>query len=459
MIKKDSIKIAFIGAGSFFCQYIMNDLFLDELCDAVKVELCLMDISKKNLELSKNYAVEASALLNKDVTVTSTIEMEKAVDGADFVITAFAVKRYYYWSMDFHIPRRYGSAQVYGENGGPGSMFHFMRNIDPMLNVVRAMERLCPDAWLINLTNPEAKMVDAMGRLTKIKAVGLCHGIVEGQQLISEITGVCEDDLDVAACGLNHFGWYQKIQDKKMGNDLYPLLKEKELKADWLAKWDGFAFPRMLLRTYGLLPYPVTNHIAEYIRWGDRFIASPNMQYFYDPVSEDPWSTGKVPEKVYFADGFTDRTYFSGGYLSEEEEMAKRFAVNKEDIKSSGEYVIPIIKGLTLNAETRLLTVNRINNGKIPGLPDDMAVELPAIVNADGIHTEQMQPLPDAITEMIRLQGTINKMLTEAYLEKSRNKLLQAMLLDPTSPPYHNAVALINEMCERQKEILPELLW
>ena len=100
-----------------------------------------------------------------------------------------------------------------------------------------------------------------------------------------------------------------------------------------------------------------------------------------------------------------------------------------------------------------------LNNGKIPGLPDDMAVELPANVNAKGIHTHQMDPLPDAVTEMIRIQGVIHKLVTEAYTEKSRYKLLQAILLDPTVSTYDASVAMINEMCERQKEILPPMYW
>ena len=454
---KNKVKIAFIGAGSGFCPTTMNDIFLDQRLCTLQLEICLMDISEEYLELSCKYAIEAAKLLKRNPMIWSTTKLEKALEGADFVFTAIEVNRYYYWSMDFHIPRRYGSNQVYGENGGPGGMFHFLRNVGPMLEIAKAMEGLCPDAWLINYTNPEAKLVEAISRLTKIKVVGLCHGIGEGQEFITDMLGIPEEDIEVAACGLNHFGWYQKIRSKKTGEDLYPLLKEKERNAMWLAKWDGFALSRMLLRTYGLLAYPVTNHIGEYIRWADNFIASTNMQFFHDPVTEDPWTTNKLPPLVYFAVGHNEFRYFDNE--ADTNYMKERFSFSPERLKPSAEYGVPIITAITHDITTELLTVNMLNKGKIPGLPEDMAVELPATVDGKGIHARQMDPLPDAVTEMIRIQGIIHKLITEAYMEKSRNKLLQAMLLDPTMSSYQSAVAIINEMCERQKEILPSMYW
>ena len=99
------------------------------------------------------------------------------------------------------------------------------------------------------------------------------------------------------------------------------------------------------------------------------------------------------------------------------------------------------------------------NKGMIPGIQDDMVVELPAYVDGTGIHPEKMNPLPDVITEMIRIQGTIHKLLVEAYTEKSRRKLLQALLIDPNGTSYKNSIELINEMCEKQKDALPEMYW
>jgi len=452
------IKIAFIGSGSAFCPLTVNDILLDEHLKNVKIDLYLMDILEEAVSYSETYAKEVIRKNKRDISVKASTNLDEAVDGADFVITAIEVERYHYWSMDYHVPRRYGSVQVYGENGGPGGMFHFLRNIDPMMHIARTMERLCPDAWLLNYTNPEAKLVDAISRHTKIKVVGLCHGIGEGQYMLSQLLEMPIDDLDVSACGLNHFGWYQSIKNKKTGEDLYPLLREKEKKANWMTEWDGFAFLRILFRTYGLLPYPVSNHVAEYIRWADGFLASPNMQFFHDPITEEPWTTGILPPLVYFATDFADKPYFPPPGVEEEDLMTERFRV-PDELTMSGELGVPIISAMTFDIKTPLISVNLVNNGSIPDLPDDMAVELPADVDAKGIHPRKMDALPTSITEMIRLQGVIHKLITEAYMEKSRNKLLQAILLDPTVSSYNSSVAMINDLCEKQKEILPEMKW
>ena len=458
MPDKKKLKIAFIGSGSGFCVATINDILLDDRLDKIHIDLYLMDVLEEAVDYSETYANKVIKKYNKNINVIGTTSTEKALDGADFVITAIETGRFYYWTMDYHIPRRYGSTQIFGENGGPGGMFHFLRNIKPMHEIALAMERLCPNALLINYTNPEAKLVDAIGRLTKITAVGLCHGIGEGQYMISQLLGIPVEEFDVEACGLNHFGWIQKITCKKTGEDLYPLLKKREREANWLADWDAIALARILLRTYGLLAYPVANHVGEYIRWADAFIAQPNMQFFHDPVSETPWENKKIPTFVYNINHYHDAPFFPEKEGTEKEMMDERFSV-KPKLEFSGEYGVPIISAMTFDEKADLLVVNKKNKGKIPGLPDDMAVELPATVDGKGIHTKQMEPLPDAITSMIATQGVIHKLITEAYIEQSRNKLLQATLLDPTSSSYNSTVAMINELCERQKDILPPMFW
>lgn len=113
--------------------------------------------------------------------------------------------------MDFHIPRRYGFRQVYGENGGPGGMFHTLRNLGPTLHIVHRMEELCPDAWLINYTNPEAKLVEAVCKLTKIHAVGVWHGFDMGVAQIAKMLERKQEELAITGYGLNHFGWITSI--------------------------------------------------------------------------------------------------------------------------------------------------------------------------------------------------------------------------------------------------------
>jgi alpha-galactosidase len=139
------------------------------------------------------------------------------------------------------------------------------------------------------------------------------------------------------------------------------------------------------------------------------------------------------------------------------------FTVNdteeSSDAVQSSEYGVPIIEAIVFNRPTKIGAVNVLNEGYAPNLPNGMAVEIPAIVDGDGIHPQKTSKIPTALASMIATQGAITELLHEAYNEKSRNKLLQAVLLDPTISSYNNAVAMINEMFEAQKEVLPNLRW
>lgn len=460
MKKYEKLKIVMIGAGSCcFCPVTLSDILLSDLINSLPLEVCLMDIDQKALDVSYAFAQKAVEVSGRTLKLWATTNLDDAVRDADFVVTAIEVDRYHYWSMDFHLPRRYGFRQVYGENGGPGGMFHTLRNIGPTLHIARRMEALCPDAWLINYTNPEAKLVEAVNKLTKIHAVGVCHGFEMGVDQIAKLLERRPEELDVTGHGLNHFGWMTSIKEKSTGKDLYPELREKEAGSHWLASWDEVALSRMMMRTYGLYPYPGTNHVGEYIAWSDEFLASTKIQYFFDPVKEHPWNTRKPPRFVYDFCSNPTGIPFSEVDKDKEEEYKECFVIGEQDLTRSREYGIPIIEAIAFNLNRYIPSLNMLNKGQMPSIKADMCVEGPCMVDGEGIHPVSVEPLPVAITAMINQQGAIHQLVIEAYTEQSKNKLLQAMLLDPTISNYNNAVALIDEMCERQKEILPLLHW
>ncbi|WP_374019139.1 alpha-galactosidase [Paenibacillus thiaminolyticus] len=457
------LKVALIGAGSVsFALGALNDLVLSErLKKHADLEIALMDIVEENVKRTHRYATEMFTEYSYPAKIWHTLNLEDAVSGADFVIVAIEVERYFYWSQDFHIPRRYGSKQIYGENGGPGSMFHTLRNLGPMLEIAKTMERVCPEGWLINYTNPEAKLVEAISKLTSIKVVGLCHGLDMGIHQLAEFLEMDSKDIGFEGGGLNHFGFFTKIWDKNTGEDLYPLFHEKEKQANRLAKFEHMALSRTMYRTYGYYPYPGTNHIGEYVSYAEDFYAGLSLQYRYDPIREKLWDPdSRVPEFVYCAGGNNlDQDLFSP-IMTQELWTEQAYVFDKEKVTCSGEYAIPIIEAMFFGEELHLNAVNMQNNGAIQGLPDDMVVETQAVVNKDGIAFKPMTvELPTALIGTIHIQGTIHKLLLEAYVEQSKTKLLQAILLDPQAPTYYQACAMIDEMCERQKDLLPKLEW
>ena len=461
---KNKVKFAFIGAGSkSFCPATVTDILNSERFKSVdNMEICLMDIQRKPLDMSHAYCLEVAKYFKRSPTVNATMNLSEAVDGADFVINAIEKDRFYYWTMDFHIPRTFGFKSVFGENGGPGGMFHYLRNVGPSVEIAKAMEKGCPGAWLLSYTNPEHKLVEAISKLTKTNAVGLCHAEMMGMDQLAKFTGVPRDDIGAIGCGINHLGFFTKIWKKSTGEDLYPLLREKEKEADPLADWDEYAMSRLMFHAFGVWPYPGANHIGEYIGFANNLLASADMQFFYDPAEVDIWKEKMTPEWIYsLSSNPADRPLFSvkkaaGG--DSEAAYNERFTLNGEP-RGSGEYGIPIAESIFFNEPKYIGAVNVLNNGYITNVLDRMCVEVPANVDGDGVHPVVCGALPTAAAAMVSLQGSIHQLLVEAFEEKSRRKLLQALLIDPTVSTYNNAVALINKMFEMQAEALPDMKW
>ncbi|MDW8104304.1 MAG: alpha-galactosidase [Armatimonadota bacterium] len=444
------IKIALVGAGSrSFGPATVRDVLLSKPLTEAGVHLVLMDKVAERLVDVERYCHHVIEHLGVRATVEATTDLRQALDRARFVVCAVEVNRFLYWCQDFHIPRRYGFRQVFGENGGPGGLFHALRNMVSVVEIARTMEQLCPDAWLINYSNPEHKLCEAVSRLTSIQVVGLCHGFFMGLEQIARILEIPAEEIEATACGINHFTWFQTIRHRRTGEDLYPLLRQKEREGDWLSDWHEIGLGRILLRRFGLYPSPAANHYGEYIRWADEFVCS-QLQFFYDPADGQPWQTGRLPEFIYSLTGDpTHRPWKS--------EPVSPPPLEDAPLQPSGELAAPIMESIACGVPHELPAVNVPNRGAIPNLPDETVVEVPARSDASGIHPLQMEPLPEGIAAMLRLQASIHQLLVEAFAEQSKDKLIQAVLLEPTVDSYRNAVQMVDEMLELQREVLPPL--
>lgn len=448
-----AIRIAYVGAGSeTFGVPVVDNVLGSNLLRQAGVNLVLMDINSVHLHDISAYAQAQASHLGTAVRVETTTDLSAALTGADFVISAFEVNRHYYWAQDYHVPRQFGFNQVYGENGEIGGLFHALRNIPPMMEMVRTMERLCPEATLLNFSNPEHKLCEAVNRLSKIRAVGLCPGVYLGREQIAQILERPVQTLDTSACGINHFTWFQHIRDAESGTDLYPALRERDRLGDELSRWHEIGLARILFRRFGLWPSPAANHCAEYLQWSKEFVAN-NMQFFYDPAGGSPWSGGGAPEFVYSI----DRVESARPWIKQPKEKVHGEDEGMDVDAIGAEMAVMIIEGLACDQERVVPSGNVRNNGAIPGIADDTVVEVPITINANGIQPHEMKPLPEAIAATIRLHGSIHKLLVDAYANRSRDTLLQALLLDPTVTDYRRAVEMMNTMIELQKERLPEL--
>lgn len=455
-------KIVIVGAGSrSFGHAMINDVLLSNALCENDVELALFDIDPKALAAARDLAGRNIARLKRaeQVKIATFADLHEALPGADFVISLVERDRYLYWSQDYHIPRKYGFNQVYGENGGPGGAFHGLRNIPLVVEIAQAMEQLCPDATLLNLSNPESRIIDAVSALTKVRAYGFCHGVSMGEDQVADLLDRDRDGIEFVVGGINHYGWFLKITDKRTGQDLYPALRAADRRIAPAYEWRRIGLSRVLFRRIGLWPTPGTDHCGEYLGWAHEFVDN-SLEYIYDPESEPQKTVDEAPEFIYL--GFrstagadpTARKYVDG---DDRERIAPPEPPEDDaPLRPSGEYLTPLMEAVVCDRPVRLESLIVANEGYIPNLPDGQSVEVPAVVNGAGAFPEAVGFLPEFVAATCRLQMSIQKLLMEAYVEKSRPKLIQAILLEPTVNSYKSAIAMVNEFLERQKDALPE---
>ncbi len=453
------IKVVVIGAGSReFSRRMINDLFLDEaLKAAVGIELVLVDIDKGRLESALAYA-KLCAEYTKASHAKISMEMDrrKALEGADFVIVSVAVRRMELWEQDYRVPLSFGFKNVFGENGGPGAMFHALRNFKAILPVCENMEELCPDACLINFTNPEGRILSAILKLTKIKAFGFCHGFHSLHTTAARLLERPLEELDIRTAGLNHFFTYYKMADRKTGENLIPLFERKV--SENIESFD--AFTRHLFEKYGVMGLTSEDHTGEYVSYAHEFMPCRWAFGIESHKVFKGFSAGTDMAYLSWCHGFGDRLddYRASGRGERNEEYASgRRPLDSSYVKFSGELAVPVIGDIVLDRKTWRPAVNAVNSGSyISNLAKDACVELPAVVDASGLHPETVGELPEAFAALIQRQHSIQKILTQAYAERSKRLLLQALLIDPVVDSAKRAEEFLDYMLKLQADYLPE---
>lgn len=421
-----SIKIVIIGAGSVsFGPGTLRDAIQ---CKELKgCQLVLVDLNKESLELVTQLAKRMNEEAGTGLEIKSTTDRLLALPDADFVITSIAIKRDELWKKDFEIPIDYGIKQVLGENGGPGGLSHSLRNIPVILDICRDMESLCPDAWLINFTNPESRMCMAVHKYTRIKTVGLCHGVYMGRDRVAEILEMDPTHVDVKAAGVNHLLWLMDIRDRRNGRDLYPELREKEA----ILQESEDRLTRTMFRHFGFWPSPSDDHIGEYLPYAWEFTGLKG--YDFEAAGQhrkklwadiEQWASGEKP---------------LGTLLT----------------KPSGEKAIQLIVAITENRNEYIEAVNIPNKGCITNLPMDAIVEVPALVSGFGIQGLTMGDLPEGIAALCHTQVSIQKLAVDAAVQGDRKKALQALLIDPVVSSFEAAQKILVDLLEEHHPYIP----
>jgi len=408
-------KIVFIGATSMsFGLSMLRDIFSSDELRGSTLTLVGIDAAA----LSK--MTELAKLLNKKtgagLTIEQTTDRRAALDGASFVVNSTAIDRNRLWKLDWEVPRKYGIRHTLGENGGPGGLMFTLRTLPLVFDIVRDVQELCPKALFLNFSNPENRIIHALGKYSKIRALGLCHGIFMGQGAVADIIGLPYEQVEVWGAGLNHSQCLLQIRDRKTGEDLYPRLREKE------KTYDASFLPltRQVFRAFGYWMTCSDDHFGEYLAYG--------------------WEGG---EHGYdFAADERGRVEFSATL----DRVLAGAAVPADWLTPSGERGAAAIGGIIHDKKRVLESGIVYNQGVIPNLPADAAVEVPVMADAAGIHPISLGPLPDAIAKLLTIQVQVQQLAIEAAVRGSKEIALQALLIDPVVNSASAAVKLLDEL-------------
>ena len=431
MTKKQ--KIVIIGAGSLqFGLGTVGSIFNSKVLKGT--EISLHDINPTNLKLALEACNEVIEKDNLDYSVDATTDRKKALEGATFIVNSIEVPpRFEWFDLDYSIPHKYGNKQIMGENGGPGGLFHSLRVIPPILEICEDVSNICPNVLFINYSNPMSRVCLAIKRkFPSLKFVGLCHEFHHFKIHYSRMLNTPLDNLDMLAAGLNHFGVLLSCKYKDTGKDAYPELRAKA--PEYLRNLKGFMtdvdLNRYILEKFGYIPYTTDSHYGEYISWA--------------------WDKGNIQGARDFYNGYKTATLYTGEKIQKLVEKGKGYRLIKQD----PERAIPIMEGILTNSNYREESVNLPNDGVIKNIPQDLVVEVPAIVDKDGLHALKIGEYPKGLAALLRNQASVQDLVVEAVIKKSKEIAFQALLLDPTIEDATKAEEMFDEMLKTNKDVI-----
>lgn len=432
------VKICFIGAGStIFAKNVLGDAMLTESLQAAQI--ALYDIDQQRLTESELMLKHINKNSNQNrATILTYQDRKEALRGADFVINAIQVGGYQPSTViDFEIPKKYGLKQTIGDTMGIGGIFRGLRTLPVMLEFAKEMEEVCPDAWLLNYTNPMAILTMGVLMGTKIKTVGLCHSVQVCVPELLEHLGIQDDydlkDFQWQIAGINHMAWLLEL--KYQGVDFYPEIRRLAAEKKGPHK-DAVRFE--LMKRFGYYVTESSEHNAEYHPYFIKKNYPELIQQFQIPLDE---------------------------YLRRCVQQIEDWEKQRDQIVHNGalqhtrsrEYASYIMDAITTGKPT-VIAGNVMNRGLITNLPTDCCVEVPCLVDKNGVQPTVVGDLPTQLAALDRTNINVQQLTVEAALTLQKDKIYQAALLDPhtnSELSMEEIVALVDELIVAHGDYLP----
>ncbi len=427
-------KITFIGAGStVFAKNLLGDILsFPELAEST---ISLFDIDPERLRTSEIVARKVGAAFGAHPAITATTDRRKALDGADYAISMIQVGGYKPGTViDFEIPKKYGLRQTIADTLGIGGIMRGLRTIPVLLSMCRDMEELCPDVTFLQYVNPMAMNCWAISRASKIKTVGLCHSVQGTAEQLAHDINIPIEEINYIAAGINHMAFYLRFE--RNGQDLYPLLRQV-IAENRVPDWNRVRYE--ILKRFGCFVTESSEHFSEYTPWFIKRDRPDLIEQFNVPLDE---YIRRCEAQI--AGWYKMRDLFESDAPIE--------------VRRSHEYGSLIVHSLETN-QRRVIYGNVPNYGLIDNLPQGCCVEVPVLVDKNGLQPTRIGTLPPQLAALMQTNINVQSLTVEAALTLKRDYIYQAAMLDPHTGAelsFDQIYSLVDELIAAHGSYLPE---
>jgi len=461
-------KITFLGAGStVFAKNLLGDILsFPELADST---ISLFDIDEERLNTTCRVAQRIADALGAHPKIETTLDRRAALDGADYALSMFQIGGYKPGTViDFEVPKKYGLRQTIADTLGIGGIFRALRTIPVFLEMCHEMESLCPDVMLLNYVNPMAMNTWAINRATKIKTVGLCHSVQGTAEQLAQDINVPIEEINYLCAGINHMAFYLRFERKTENGveDLYPRLRQVVAEGR-VPDWNRVRYE--MLNRLGYFVTESSEHFAEYTPYFIKRDRPDLIEKFNVPIDEylrrcevqiAGWEFMKnvLEDPDYIIDPEELRSVLANAGATDFEIEYLSRGASLNEITRSHEYGSLIIHSMETGTP-RVIYGNVMNNGLIDNLPQDCCVEVPCLVDRNGLQPVKVGPLPPQLAGIIQTNINVQALTVEAALTGCREHIYHAAMLDP-----HTAAELdldqiwnlVDDLIEAHGDWLPE---
>jgi alpha-galactosidase len=428
-------KVTLMGAGSaVFSRQLMIDIMLIPGLD--QGSFALVDIDPVRLELAHQLAEKVVALTGKQWSVEASTERRKVMDGSDYLINFIEVSGLQTVRLDHEIPMKYGIKQCIGDTIGPGGIFKALRTGPDWLDILEDAEELCPDALVMNYTNPMSILTLAGLRLTDLQIVGLCHSVQGTSEALAKYADVPYEEMQWRCAGINHNAWFTELNHN--GENLYPLLKERAREAAFFDQ-DPVRFEVML--QLGYFVTESSGHFSEYV------------PYFRkrDDLIEKFDRDAYRGQTGFYADNWPK-------WRAGLDDWARRMIAGTSEIelRRSHEFASYMIEAKETDVPARIHG-NVINNGLIENLPQDGCVEVACLIDRNGISPCHFGYLPTQLAALNQAHMAVHELVVTSLLEGDREAAVHALMLDPLTAAVcslEEIRSMFDELYEAEREFI-----